>query len=176
MKTLRPSLFSFPFIFSFLTGRLLVLSWIFAFYRPSPLVGPWPCIRHLVNCFRKDRGPPIPLSLSILTRPLWSHSWASNKIPPRRFIRYSVSWHPRCNLARITISSREELKAFLLSIYLFGPLRLYMSWAMTVSPPLSWISNPEVLACNREIFKGEVVFGSHDGCSTTNDENASSKS
>ena len=32
---------------------------------------------------------------------------------------------PHCNLARITVSSREELKASLLSIYLFGPLRLY---------------------------------------------------
>ena len=139
-------------LFPLLIGRLLVLSWIFAFYRPSPLVGFWPCIRHLVNCFRKNRGPPIPLFLFILTRPLWSHFWITHKIPPRRFIRYSVSSNFRCNLVRITISSREELKAFLLSIYPFGLLRLYMSWAMTVSSPLNWISNLKVSVCNKKRF------------------------
>lgn len=36
-----------------------------------------------------------------------------------------MSSHSHCNLVRITVSSREELKVFLLSIYLFEPLRLY---------------------------------------------------
>ena len=152
MKTFCPWLFSFLFIFFFFISRLLVFSWIFAFYWPSPLVGPWPCIRHLVNCFCKDCGPPISLSLSILICLLWLYSWANNKILPRRFICYSVSSHPRCNLAQIMISSREKLKAFLILIYLFGPLGLYMSWAMTVSPLFSWILNLEVSACNRERF------------------------
>lgn len=72
------------------------------------------------------------------------------------------------------ISSWDELNAFMPSALCSESLRLYLSWSMTVSPPLSWNSTLKIVRLSQG-FQDEETLELHDYCYTSNEENALSK-